>query len=86
MKITERDQHELNSLINSYSEARRILKIKQDEILKLSKELDESAKELHNIREAEQLFVTKISKRENVDESIVINEILKSLKINLEKP
>jgi len=80
MKITEKDQHELHSLINSYSEARRILKIKQDEILKLSKELDESAKELRDIREAEQLFVTKISKRENVDESIVINEILKSLK------
>ena len=79
MKITKEDQEFLSNLINSYNEARIILKSKQEEIIKLSKELEDHTKKLNEIRESENAFVTRLSKREGIEESVVIAEIIKSL-------
>ena len=79
MKITKEDQEFLDNLINSYNKARSVLKSKQDEILKLSKELEDHTNKLNEIRQSEQEFVTRLSERENLSEDDVVKEIMKSL-------
>jgi len=80
MKIfKEEDNIFLENLVKSYTEVRNTLKLKQDEILALSKELEEGSKALESIRDSEAAFVKSVAEREKLEESQVIELILAEL-------
>jgi hypothetical protein len=80
MKIfKEEDNIFLENLVKSYTEVRNTLKLKQDEILALSKELEEGSKSLESIRDSEAAFVKSVAEREKLEESEVIKLILAEL-------
>mgnify|MGYP003634939459 CR=1 FL=1 len=77
MKIfKEEDKIFLEGMVKSYQDARGILKIKQEEILALSKDIEIATKALETIRVNEGKFMKMVAEREGIEESKVIELVL----------
>lgn len=69
----------LETLVKDYKESRQNLKTKQDELMKLTKELEKATESLNEIRDREKKFVDTIAEREGLEASEVIKKVVEYL-------